>query len=245
MEVVLELVECGVGIATDGLKCGLIGCAFGLVGVALDIAFTLATGGLSKASEAACTLSGAATFDDNSDDGKQEQASILSPILLGVGSAVCTINEKLEDDVLQTVCDLKETAENIDSGLAIAELIVLDPISFKFLETFRNAMCGSPGSAVFDLLEEVVSCSTGCADEDNVFCPADQEEDEREDTEVDVVIEEPSDDKEAVPGEAAIPVDPESNAEEPSSVVEYDEFLGQACRNNKGDKGNSELHVDY
>ena len=32
------------GVGTDGLRCGLIGCTFGLFGVAADIAFTLATG---------------------------------------------------------------------------------------------------------------------------------------------------------------------------------------------------------
>ena len=232
VNVVLELIECGVGIATDGLKCGLIGCAFGLVGVALDIAFTLATGGLSKASAAACSISGAVTFDDKQDEesAKQEKASTLSPILLGIGAAVCTINEKLEDRTLATVCELKEKAESIDSGLAVAELIVIDPISFKFLETFRNAMCGNPGSAVLDLLEEVVSCSIGCAQDDNVFCPVNDDDEKEED----------SDNK----APAAAPRQPEEgNEPKPGKIdpivdiEEFEEFKGQACRNSKGNKG--------
>ena len=241
VNVVVELVECGVGIATDGLKCGLIGCAFGLIGVALDIAFTLATGGLSKASTAACSLVDIVTGnDDDKNDAKKEKASVLAPLLEGIGGAVCTINDKLDSPVLKTVCDLKEEAESIDSGLAVAELIVSDPISFRFLETFRNAMCGNPGSAVFDLLEEVVSCSIGCAKEDNAFCPADEEEEKP-------VQPKPT---QRPPANNTPPPPPANDNNDPvpddnkggnppaeADGVEYEQFKGQACRDDKGKKG--------
>ena len=217
VNVVVELVECGVGIATDGLRCGLIGCAFGLVGVALDIAFTIATGGANKAAEAACSLVDAVTSDGEDDDAaKKRKASILAPILKGIGAAVCTINSKLESPILGAVCVLKEQAESIDNGLAIAEIIVNDPISFQFLETFRNAMCGNPGSAVFDLLEEVVSCSIGCAQDDNSFCPATQEE---------------------VPASAPSQPAPVPGNGSGENVVEYQKFPGKACRDRNGTKG--------
>eukprot|EP00567_Pseudictyota_dubia_P017009 CAMPEP_0197432702 /NCGR_PEP_ID=MMETSP1175-20131217/730_1 /TAXON_ID=1003142 /ORGANISM="Triceratium dubium, Strain CCMP147" /LENGTH=577 /DNA_ID=CAMNT_0042960857 /DNA_START=43 /DNA_END=1776 /DNA_ORIENTATION=+ len=185
VDVVTELVECGVGIATDGLKCGLIGCAFGLFGVAADIAFTLATGGVNKAVAATCDIAELAQQDDDDSNcttqqcrnaaRKKKKQNALVSLLIGAGDAVCAVNKKIESSMLGKVCDFAEDARGSkELGLetGITEQLVQNKVVLRFIEAFKTLMCGNPGSALTEILEEVVSCETGCAESNNVFCPA-------------------------------------------------------------------------
>jgi len=223
VDVVVEIVECGVGIVTDGAKCGLVGCAFGLVGVALDIAFTLATGGLNKSAEALCSVSelvGGEGGDDDDDGCTTQQCKeqkALSKILEGIGNSVCAVNEKIESPLLEEVCDISEALEEADNGLAFLELFVPNEVVFRFVTLFRTAMCGEPGSAVLDLLEEVVSCSIGCADEDNVFCDEATQN--------------------ASIGAPPTGAPPTGNPPVEDPSIEYQKHDGTACRTSSGERG--------
>jgi len=71
------------------------------------------------------------------------------------------------------VCDFKDRTKSIDNGLAFFELIMAiegGKSTFQIIESFQAAVCENPGSALLDLLEEVVACKIGCAVKDNVFC---------------------------------------------------------------------------
>jgi len=173
VDVFVELVECGVGVVTDGVKCGLIGCAFGLFGVAADIAFTLATGGVNKAFATFCDVTEAFVEDDGCNtqqckDKRSRKAKL--DILKGAAGAVCAINEKIESPILGEVCKFEDQVDEITD--ATADLLDANEVVSRFLEVFVTAMCGNPGSALTDILEEVVSCEIGCAKSNNVFCSA-------------------------------------------------------------------------
>lgn len=220
VDAVVEVVECGVALASENRKCGLIGCAFGLIGLAADIAFTVVTGGIGRVTEAACAITDAIQFDSGADDEsnacqtaqcledrrKRQRNNVLGSLLQGVGTSVCAINTKLNVPVLTKICDISEQVSSVDNGLIVVDAIVQNPAVFRFLEALREAVCGSPGSAIFDLLEEVVSCFIGCADQGNAFCQVVQED---------------------------IP-------ENISTTVSYRKVEGRACRtsgDNKGDDG--------
>jgi len=239
VDVVTEIVECGVGIATDGVKCGLVGCAFGLIGVSLDIAFTLATGGLNKVSGSLCGVAEIALDDEEEEDvcktQRCKEQKVLSTVLIGIGTAVCEVNRKIKSSLLGEVCDVAQQLDAAaDNPSAFLDVFVTNAIVFRFAETFRTAMCGSPGSGVFDLLEEVVNCQIGCADERNAFC-ADTRKEEITPAEV-PAIEPPAESPVQSPTEPPKASPVASPADVPV-VVEYLKHGGKACRTGDGGAG--------
>ena len=153
-DIIVELIDCGVGLVTKGAKCGGIGCIFGISGAALDIAFTIATGGVSTVRKTQCAAV------DKAEDQVDRNVAILN----GISDATCAMNEKFNSPVLEEVCDIKEEA---DQSKALENSKIL----LSFLEAFKKAFCGSPGSALADILEQVVVCEVGCAEDENAFCP--------------------------------------------------------------------------
>lgn len=231
VDVVKEVVECGVGIVQDGPKCGLVGCAFGLVGAALDVAFTAATGGLNKAASLACDGVAELAQDTKDEDSRDKKQKSVVTNLQGIGGAVCAINEKLDSPVLNKVCEFHEKIQN--SALEVAfDIVQSETIVLRFVETFTEAMCGSPGSAVLDLLEEVVVCGIGCAKDSNAFCPAgssfplDKDEEENEGTKEDNNEIDNGADK-----------DKDENQQETGQGVPYETHAGKACRTASGGRG--------
>ena len=129
-------------------------------------------GGTNKLAATVCSISEVSPGDDVDDDKKKNE--VLPVMLEGVGSAVCEINKKIESPVLDKVCDFRDQVQNANSSLLFFEQQLVTPagkVAFRFLEAFQSAMCGNPGSAFLDLIEEVVSCEIECATDGNTFCP--------------------------------------------------------------------------
>lgn len=210
---------------TGGLKCGLVGCAFGLIGVALDIAFTLATGGVNKVSALACGLSEGDNEEEEScqtqqcqnDRKRKKRNSVLAKILEGVGSSVCAINERIQSPLLNQVCSFSKQLSDSNDESAVVDLFVNNKPVLRFLEALKGAICGNPGSAILDLLEEVVNCLIGCADGGNAFCKA--------------IEQESNNDQEKEP-----------SVDQPPAI-EYKKITGEACRT--GDGGTGEKDKEY
>uniref|UniRef100_A0A7S4N8M9 Apple domain-containing protein n=1 Tax=Odontella aurita TaxID=265563 RepID=A0A7S4N8M9_9STRA len=228
----VAIAECGADFFNKSAKCALITCAFGLIGAAADIAFTLATGGVNKATEAGCALSG----EPNVDDGEEDSGLFLLNMLEGINGVVCAINRRIESPVLGEVCALSGRIGEIE-----AEVVRRNRVVFRFVIALQTAMCGSPGSALTELLEEVVSCTQGCAPEGNAFCnkieaPADNgagNEEGKDEEEV----EEKNEEEEQQDDERAEPV-----AEQPA--VEYKKRKGKACRTGGGKGGVQDKHYE-
>jgi hypothetical protein len=204
---VVQVVECGVGIVNDGARCGLIGCAFGLGGVAIDIAFTIATGGFNK-----FALSCSAVGDRGS----------LKTLLEGVGAIVCAVNKIIDSNVLGEVCEVAEALDEAPTGG-----VQVDGVTLRFLEAVKGAMCGNPGSAIIELLEEIVVCEIGCAEDDNVFCtktPAPP-------------VQVPALPAPRVPTSAPTPSSTLAPTPSTGIVVEYSEHPNNACRTDQGGLG--------
>jgi len=211
IDVVRELVECGVGIIADGPKCGLIGCAFGLVGVGLNIAFAVATGGASKVAAGLCSLT-EDVDDDSERDSKTKKSETIVNVLQGIGDTICTVSEKVSSPVLASVCEISQISESQSEAGRVENVIgqvIGNPVVLRFVSALREAICGNPGSAILDLLEEVVVCEIDCAADNNVFCPAGD------------------------PEPIFIPIVPVP----PPLVVEYEARPGNACRTESGGLG--------
>ncbi|KAL3913045.1 MAG: hypothetical protein SGARI_000851 [Bacillariaceae sp.] len=134
--------------ALDDAKCFLVGGAFKVLGFAADLALTVATGGANKLSKAACKGSQAVN-----------KGKFLAGIAEGVSSAACSINEKVDSDVLSEVCDFRGDIEAPNNRQVL-----------RFVKTFQNAVCGQPGKALGKILEDVVDCEIDCASKSNLFC---------------------------------------------------------------------------
>lgn len=134
--------------AIDDAKCFLVGGVFKVVGISLDIALTIATGGANKLSKAACTVGNAVNKN-----------ALLAPIAVGISSTACALNKKIKSDVLRDVCNFRGDIEAPNNRRVL-----------RFAKTFQGAVCGQPGRALGNILEDLVDCEINCASQSNVFC---------------------------------------------------------------------------
>lgn len=88
----------------------------------------------------------------------------IEVLLGGITSVACAVSELLDSPVLAEVCRIGESVE--ENGV----LEQLPPAVEAFVEAIIGAICGNPGSAIMDLLEEIVACEVDCAEDDNAFC---------------------------------------------------------------------------
>jgi len=133
----------------DDTKCFLVGGAFDILGGSIDILLTVGTGGSTQLSKAVCVAGKALN----------KSSRLLTNTVKGISSMICSLNRKIDSDVLDEVCKFEGDIDSVSNRRVK-----------RFAETFQSAVCGQPGKALGNILEDLVDCEIDCASKSNLFC---------------------------------------------------------------------------